>query len=799
MPEDHILPGSLKDNFWEMGDQGPCGPCSEVHYDRIGGRNAAHLVNMDDPNVLEVWNNVFIQFNREADGSLRSLPNKHVDTGMGFERLVSVLQDKLSNYDTDVFTPLFEKIQELTGAHPYTGKFGDEDVDGIDTAYRVVADHVRTLTFALSDGGVPNSEGRGYVLRRILRRGARFVRDKFHTDIGNFFSRLAPTLIEQMRDIFPELESRIKDVQEILDEEELSFRQALTKGEELFQKMMKQAREQGSSRINGVGVWRLYDTYGFPVDLTRLMAEENGFTIDEEEVAAAQAESKEKSKGGKKGSDDKERVTLSVHDIAALESKGIPKTDDHYKHNRGEVEGAEIAAIFTGEAFVDSTASLADDARLGILLDKTNFYAEQGGQTFDTGRITVDGQSEFKVENVQQYGGYVLHTGYLSYGALKVGEKVSAEYDELRRWPIRNNHTGTHVLNFALRATLGDGVDQKGSLVAPDRLRFDFSHRSAMTMAQVSETENIATQEIRRNLTVYAKDVPLKLAREIDGVRAVFGETYPDPVRVVSVGVPVDELLADPSSEKWLGYSIEFCGGTHVKSTGDIKEMIIVEESAVAKGTRRIVAVTGSEAYEVQRVAKEWSARLDALEKMASGVAKEAEAKTIGPALNNLSIAVTKKSELKERYASILKKVTDETKARQKAEAKRAVDLVTEYFSGENGESKKFLVAAVPEIGANAKAITEAMAYVRKSQPGKSVYLFAATSVEEDDAKVAHGGYVDKEAGLSALEVGKVVAEVVGGKAGGKDPTVQGVGSKVSKVDEAIAAVEKLFADKLKI
>ncbi|KAK7206952.1 cytoplasmic alanyl-tRNA synthetase [Myxozyma melibiosi] len=800
LPEDHILPGSLKDNFWEMGDQGPCGPCSEIHYDRIGGRNAAHLVNMDDPNVLEVWNNVFIQFNREADGSLRLLPNKHVDTGMGFERLVSVLQDKLSNYDTDLFTPLFDKIQELTGAHPYTGKFGDEDVDGIDTAYRVVADHVRTLTFALSDGGVPNSDGRGYVLRRILRRGARYVRNKFNTDIGNFFSRLAPTLIEQMRDIFPELESRIKDVQEILDEEELSFRQALTKGEDLFQKMMSQAREQGTNHINGVGVWRLYDTYGFPVDLTRLMAEENGFTIDEEEVAAAQAESKEKSKGGKKGTDGKEEVILGVHDIAALESKGVAKTDDHFKHDRGELEGVKVLAIFSGKEFIENTESLSSATdRIGILLDKTNFYAEQGGQTFDTGRIVIDGQSEFKVENVQLYGGYVLHTGYVAYGGLKVGDVVSAEYDELRRWPIRNNHTGTHVLNFALRATLGDGVDQKGSLVAPDRLRFDFSHRSAMTTEQVSKTEDIATQEIKRGLAVYAKEVPLKLAREIVGVRAVFGETYPDPVRVVSVGVPVEELLADAKNEAWMGYSVEFCGGTHVKTTADIKEMIIVEESAVAKGTRRIVAVTGNEAYEVQRIAKEWSARLDALERMSSGVAKEAEAKTVGPALNNLSISVVKKAELKERYASILKKVTDETKARQKAEAKKAVELVSEYFSAEKGESKPYLVAAVPEIGANPKAITEAMAYVRKSQPDKAVYLFASTGDGDEDAKVAHGGYVSKEAGFSAMEVGKVVAEVVGGKAGGKDPTVQGVGTEVSKIEEAVAAVEKLFKEKMSL
>jgi len=350
VPEDHIVTGNAKDNFWEMGATGPCGPCSEIHYDRVGGRNAASLVNADDPLVLEIWNNVFIQYNREQDGSLRSLPNKHVDTGMGFERLVSVLQDKQSNYDTDVFLPLFSKIQELTGAKPYAGK---EDVDGLDTAYRVVADHVRTLTFALSDGGVPDNVGRGYVLRRILRRGARYARKKFDVQIGSFFSSLMPTLIDQMvssissrslcrievslslnvqGDVFPEITKKQEAVKELLDEEEVSFARTLDRGEKLFDQYAKRAVEAGQKVLDGKDVWRLYDTYGFPVDLTLLMAEEVGLGVNQKEFDAAQLASKEASKGAVKGAAG-DQVKLDVHAIAQLEKMtDVPKTDDQAKY-----------------------------------------------------------------------------------------------------------------------------------------------------------------------------------------------------------------------------------------------------------------------------------------------------------------------------------------------------------------------------------------------------------------------------------------------------------------------------------
>jgi len=307
---------------------------SEIHYDRIGGRNAAHIVNNDDPNVVEIWNNVFIQFNREDDGSLKPLPAKHVDTGMGFERLVSAIQDKPSNYDTDVFLPIFARIQEVSGVRPYTGKFGAEDVDGIDTAYRVIADHARTLTFALSDGGVPSNVGRGYVLRRILRRGARYARKKLGVPIGSFFSSISPVLVEQLGDFFPELKKSPKEVKEMLDEEEISFAKTLDRGERLFDGYVAQTQENGGTVLNGKDVWRLYDTYGFPVDLTRLMAEELNLTVDEEAFAAAQAHSKEASKGVSKVGV-KDTVKLDVHDIGALDANPeVSVTDDNSKYSK---------------------------------------------------------------------------------------------------------------------------------------------------------------------------------------------------------------------------------------------------------------------------------------------------------------------------------------------------------------------------------------------------------------------------------------------------------------------------------
>ncbi|GMM28116.1 alanine--tRNA ligase [Martiniozyma asiatica (nom. inval.)] len=786
--DDHILPGNVKDNFWEMGDQGPCGPCSEVHYDRIGGRNAASLVNEDDPNVLEIWNNVFIQFNREQDGSLKSLPAKHIDTGMGFERLVSILQDVKSNYDTDVFQPLFGKIQEITGVRPYSGKFGSEDVDGIDTAYRVLADHVRTLSFAIADGGVPNNEGRGYVLRRILRRGARYVRKYMNYPIGKFFSQLAPTLIEQVKHIFPELAKDPAFIFEILDEEESSFSRTLDRGEKLFEQYALIASKTPEQTLSGKDVWRLYDTYGFPVDLTRLMAEEAGLKIDEEGFEKARIESKEASKGGSNSKGGKELLKLNVHSLAELESNDlVPKTDDSSKYGTENIN-AKIVAIYTNEGFSQSTAGL--EGQIGIILDKTPFYAEQGGQEFDTGKIVIDGVSEFNVENVQVYAGYVLHTGFIEEGELNVNDVVIAGYDELRRFPLRNNHTGTHILNFGLRKVIGGNVDQKGSLVAPEKLRFDFSAKKGLELKEISQVEDIVNKIIKENLQVYAKPVGLETAKSIRGLRAVFGETYPDPVRVVSVGIPVDELLADPSNEKWENYSIEFCGGTHVAKTDDIKEFVIIEESGIAKGIRRIVAVSGSEAKEVQRIAAEFDDLLNNIAVMPYGDAKEKKLKETGTALGKLNVSVVEKDALKKKFASIEKKVKDETKAMVKKDTKEVMDAVKAHFTAENASNNCVLRV---KVGANAKIVAEAINFMKKEHKESNLFLVLAP----EEGKAAQGVYLSDKAleKISSSEVATKAAEFIGGRAGGKGNTCQGMGENAEKADEAVESIAKLLAE----
>ncbi|QKX53979.1 uncharacterized protein TRUGW13939_01059 [Talaromyces rugulosus] len=784
VPEDHILPGDMKDNFWEMGDQGPCGPCSEIHFDRIGNRNAAHLVNQDDPNVIEVWNNVFIQYNREADRSLRPLPNKHVDTGMGFERLVSILQEKSSNYDTDVFTPLFQKIQEITGAREYQGRFGSDDADGIDTAYRVIADHVRTLTFAISDGAYPNNEGRGYVVRRVLRRGARFARKYFNVEIGSFFSKIVPTLVDQMGGMFPEITKKQSEVMETLDEEELSFSKTLDRGEKQFENYAQQAKSQGLDKLHGADVWRLYDTFGFPADLTQIMAEERGLRIDDAEFEAAKQKAKEASKGKKEAA--AETVKLDVHDLGKLEKMNdVPKTDDSAKFDTIQISSV-IKAIYHGKNFVESTTDLPEGETIGIILDRTSFYAEQGGQENDTGRIIIDGKAEMGVEDVQSYGGYVLHTGFMKYGSFSVGETIICEYDELRRRPIRNNHTGTHILNFALKEVLGDGIDQKGSLVAAEKLRFDFSHKAAVSDKELDAIEKKCTEYIRQNCAVYSKEVPLSTAREISGVRAVFGETYPDPVRVVSVGVEVEEILKNVKDPQWNQVSIEFCGGTHVSKTGDIRDLIILEESGIAKGIRRIIAITGEAAHEAQRIAVEFEGRLEHLRKMDRGSAKELEMKQVQVELNQLAVSAVQKAKYRDLFARINKEVLDDQKAQQKLEVKKALDSIKSYFDAEENRGRSTFVARLPE-STNAKVLSEAINFVKSKMTDKTVYLFVP---DPSQGRVAHGCHVSKaasELGASSSDWAGVVSGAVGGKAGGKAPTAIGSGTNVDKVDDAVA------------
>uniref|UniRef100_A0A669QT78 Alanine--tRNA ligase n=1 Tax=Phasianus colchicus TaxID=9054 RepID=A0A669QT78_PHACC len=596
LAEGRILPGNMKDNFWEMGDTGPCGPCSEIHYDRIGDRDASHLVNQDDPNVLEIWNLVFIQFNREADGNLKPLPKKSIDTGMGLERLVSVLQNKMSNYDTDLFLPYFEAIQKGTGARPYMGQVGAEDADGIDMAYRVLADHARTITLALSDGGRPDNTGRGYVLRRILRRAVRYSHEKLNAPKG-FFATLVDVVVQSLGDAFPELKKDPDMVKDIINEEEDQFLKTLSRGRRILDRKIQSMGD--SKTIPGEAV--------SPLGKTRAQGQSchpavPGWVFLNFGSCHWQLKSQGKGAGGE------DLLMLDIYAIEELRARGLEVTDDSPKYGyTSDPSGtydfgslvATVKAIRREKKFVEEVST---GQECGIVLDRTCFYAEQGGQIYDQGYMVKDDDSredktEFTVKNVQVRGGYVLHIGTL-YGSLKVGDQVHLSIDETRRRPVMSNHTATHILNFALRSVLGE-ADQRGSLVAPDRLRFDFTAKGALSTQEIKKLSPASFSFALQ--TVYAKDCPLAAAKAIQGLRAVFDETYPDPVRVVSIGIPVEELLADPSGPAGSITSIEFCGGTHLQNSGHAGPFVIVSEEAIAKGIRRIVAVTGAEARKVRR------------------------------------------------------------------------------------------------------------------------------------------------------------------------------------------------------
>lgn len=771
VPSERVLPFGMKENFWEMGESGPCGPCSEIHFDRIGGgRDAAHLVNADDPDVLEIWNLVFMQFNREADGSLKSLPNKHVDTGMGFERVLSVLQNKRSNYDTDVFMPIFAEMATRSGARPYTGKIGKaEDTDGVDMAYRVIADHIRTLTFAISDGGCPSNDGRGYVLRRILRRAVRYAHEKLKAPAG-FFASLVDVVVARFGEAFPELLKSPETVKEILLEEELQFRKTLERGIIQFNKFAKTAV---NGVLSGPDTWRLYDTYGFPVDLTRLMAEEAGLRIDESGFLAAQAQAKEISRGGKgdgaADADPVKRVIIDVHLQDALKQQSIPITDDTPKYTAPVLEDARIVAmIIDGQAQATSGYSFGQENQyFGLLLDRTNFYAEAGGQLYDVGSIAIDGQADFCVEAVQAYAGYVLHVGFLKFGSLAIGDAVVAAYDEIRRRPLRSNHTATHILNHAIGRVLSEQhPDQEGSLVAPDRLRFDFNSIKAPTDAQIGQMEAIVHDFVSRNYAVCTKILPLSQAMSLPGVKAEFGENYPDPCRVVCVGASLDDVLANPEDARWAEVTIELCGGTHVKRTGDIRLFKILSEGAISKGIRRIVAVTGDEAAAALRQEGELSARVDALDSNEQvSVGRDEQLKVLCRAVDEAPISLLVKGQLRERLAGIRQRIAEADKAVRAAQSKAALEAISTI------ETSVSVVVHRIDVGDNGKALLDALNQLKKESRSGLLY-----SVDPTSGKILYYSVVadPHQSCLNAADWARTFGDRLAGRSGGKAQAAQG-------------------------
>jgi len=1138
LPPERVHPGNKKDNFWEMGDTGPCGPCSELHIDLTPDKSGAALVNGDDARVIEIWNLVFIQFNRSADG-LSPLPAKHVDTGMGFERIASVLQGmdanrlgQFSNYDTDVFTPIFSAIKNVTGADQYQGLLEDQleladqsdssdqsrarkeavtvtqpgpsgkartpestnknrsdgpipdayfitfhtygtwlhgtdrgSVDAIhnehgtpfnsedaareeraaldmkgeavtlnkdqiaivdktvrevcnhrgwqlhecnvrtnhvhvvinadaapervmndlkayatrrlveanafppdtkawtrhgstrylwnenevgracdyvregqgaslvdvgstsaaghaarprdaqrlplpdgrgsdrqqaasdsgdsitreavmrDVTYRVIADHIRTLTFALTDGAVPSNDGRGYVLRRILRRAVRYGRQFFDMH-EPFLYKLVPVVVDTMAEAFPELKTahggkNVEHVSEIVRDEEASFGKTLDRGIALFneaaepllklqravadylellnsinesnldqfsgdaclkhsevviniareigyqtelsplkqfaasgytlseyhntqdieslKKELSRVRKEGqpcleSIMLSGRDAFRLHDTFGFPIDLTELMASELGLAVDIAEYKRLMDEARDKARAGS-----------SSQGLILPDEATNNDTDDSSKYNDplSPVEANYLGGVATSV-----------DGLSGMVFDRTCFYGEQGGQVGDIGHIefpqgTINIVRTVREKNAVIHLYNVRNLEQLS-GELNHGDQARLSVDVNHRRPIMSNHTATHVLNWALREVLGDHVQQKGSLVDAEKTRFDLSHNAAISDDELARIEKLVNDQIDEELPVHTKVVDQKAAREVNTLRAVFGEKYPDQVRVVSVGVPVDELLADPKNAEWMKYSVEFCGGTHVTSTKSINAFRLIEESAVSKGIRRVVGVTGERAAAADKAAVDLAREIDEALKLAdiaaanatneasqkdSGEHPHAEgqsvdeieklAASLNQSINETELPVLAKAKLRGQLGGLAERLKEAKKAQAKASAADIMGQLDEILAAAQTIGDMKLCTA--NLGTAPVDQMRSAADSLRDRAGSSVVLLAA----ENDGRVVLLAAVTKDLvgkGIKAGDLIKEVAPVVGGKGGGRPDMAQGGGSDASKIDDALAA-----------
>ncbi|EOA38839.1 hypothetical protein CARUB_v10011180mg [Capsella rubella] len=789
LPPGRVLPFGCKDNFWEMGDTGPCGPCTEIHYDRVGNRDAASLVNNDDPTCLEIWNLVFIQFNRESDGSLKPLPAKHVDTGMGFERLTSVLQNKMSNYDTDVFMPIFDDIQKATGARPYSGKVGLEDVDRVDMAYRVVADHIRTLSFAIADGSRPGNEGREYVLRRILRRAVRYGKEILKAEEG-FFNGLVSSVIRVMGDVFTELKEHEKKITEIIKEEEASFCKTLAKGIEKFRKAGQAV--QGNT-LSGDDAFVLWDTYGFPLDLTQLMAEERGLLVDVDGFNKAMEEARERSRSAQ-NKQAGGTIVMDADATSTLHKTGVSATDDSSKYIWFQDHESELKAIYTGSAFLKSSAA-ADN--VGLVLGSTSFYAEQGGQIFDTGLI--EGSfGTFNVCNVQIFGGFVLHIGYLSEatGEVSVGDKVICKVDYERRKLIAPNHTCTHMLNYALKEVLGDHIDQKGSIVLPEKLRFDFSHGKPVDPEDLRKIELIVNKQIKDELDVFSKEAVLSEAKRIKGLRAVFGEVYPDPVRVVSIGRQVEDLLADPENSEWSLLSSEFCGGTHITNTREAKAFALLSEEGIAKGIRRVTAVTTECAFDALNAASVLEKEVEDASK-AEGSALEKKVSALKSRVDAAIIPAAKKADIRAKIASLQNEVRKAQKRIAEQNLKKSVKVAIETAESAASDGKTFCIIQL-DVGLDAAAVREAVSKVMEKK-GMSIMVFSTD--ESTNKAVVCAGVPEKSDQFKQLDVTEWLTTALGplkGRCGkGKGGLASGQGTDASQVQAALDMAASFASMKL--
>lgn len=732
-PAVHIVNGNKKDNFWMMGETGPCGPCSELHVDLTpAGDTGGALVNKGSANCIEIWNLVFIQFNANPDGSFSPLPACHVDTGMGFERVTSIIQGtknltdfanaRISNYETDIFRPIFDELEKLSGKTygstlPVSGSTGDTEQEKNDVAFRVIADHIRTLTFAIGDGIQPGNTDRNYVLRRILRRAVRYGRSLGFR--APFFHKLVDVLARTMGDVFPEIRTKQKHIEDILKLEEESFNKTLDRGIELF----NEAATQGN--ITSAFAFKLYDEQGFPLDLTELMARERGLAVDTEGFNTLMEAQRARARAAQK----KQVITLS------------------------EIE-TTTPTVFTGYESLTDTARVLEvltiKDRTAVILDRTPCYAEMGGQVGDTAEITRGGQL-WRVANTQKTGNTWLHL-LDSADAPNVGDEVQVSVNATRRAAIQRHHTVTHLLHWALHEVVSPEATQKGSSVSPEKLTFDFNS-AALTTQQVREIENLVNERILENASVSWTEVPYAEVRGRADIMQFFGDKYGDTVRVVQVG----------GTGNLDGYSMELCAGTHTRATGEIGLFRILAESAIAAGVRRIEAIAGLEAA---ALTKSEAQRLHEIAGLLNAPAAEIEKK--------IEALLAHQKELEKALKA----------ARSKEAAAKAKDLATK---AESLRGIPFLSANLGAVdGDYLQAVLDAL---KPNFEGVTVLAGSANNAVSLAASVS-------PAFTSKIQAGKIIqtiAPIVGGKGGGKPDMARGGGKDTTQIPEALAAAQALL------
>ncbi|MBT8130324.1 MAG: alanine--tRNA ligase, partial [Gammaproteobacteria bacterium] len=721
VPEDRIIRIATSDNFWQMGPTGPCGPCTEIFYDHgedIPG-GPPGTPEEDGDRYIEIWNLVFMQYNRSSDGELHSLPAPSVDTGMGLERLAAIMQGVHNNYDIDLFQHLIRAAAEATACDDLQSK-----------SLRVIADHIRSCAFLITDGVMPSNEGRGYVLRRIIRRAARHGHKLGMAD--PFFYRLVVPLVEEMGEAYPELAAASDNVMRVLKLEEERFAETLDQGMRILEADISKL---SGRTISGDTAFRLYDTYGFPLDLTADIARERKLTVDHAGFEVAMKAQRERARSASQFGVDYNRVIDVNQDTVFT---GYDRVEQNSK----------ILEIFVDGDAVDI---IGQDQRAVVVLDETPFYAESGGQVGDTGKLISD-SAVFLVEDTQKQGKAILHFGIIDSGSLRKGESAHAEINNQMREAIKRNHSATHLMHAALRNVLGDHVQQKGSLVTAERTRFDFSHFEPLTREQIYAIERQVNAEIMHNNSTTDVEMPLEEARKA-GAMALFGEKYDDVVRVVSMG----------------DYSTELCGGTHVERTGDIGFFKIIAESGVAAGVRRIEAVTGSGAVA-------WAEQ------------RESQIDVIADALKSSRDEVEDKvRQLVDRLRE-QEKMLDQLKTRMASQAGSDLSSQAEEING-----VKVLVARLDD--ADSKALRDTMDQLKNKLGSAAIVL---TSEDDGKVRVVAGVTKDQTSTIKAGELVNIAAAEVGGKGGGRPDMAQAGGSQPENIDKALAAARAWLQDKLR-